>query len=53
MMPLGEGLGADDIVRAVRYLIASPHVTGEVMLVDSGQNLIGPGNSNLKPPPTS
>ena len=46
-MPLGEGLGADDIVRAVRYLIASPHVTGDVLTVDSGQGLIGPGNSAL------
>jgi NAD(P)-dependent dehydrogenase (short-subunit alcohol dehydrogenase family) len=46
-MPLGAGLGADDIIRAVRYLVASPHVTGEVMLVDSGQRLIGPGNSRL------
>ncbi|MGI9504388.1 MAG: SDR family NAD(P)-dependent oxidoreductase, partial [Geminicoccaceae bacterium] len=35
-IPMGQGLGADDIVRAVRYLIASPHVTGEVLTVDSG-----------------
>lgn len=48
-MPLGEGLSADDIVRAVRYLVASPHVTGEIMQVDSGQGLIGPGNSHLAP----
>ena len=48
-MPLGEGLGAEDIVRAVRYLVASPHVTGEVLTVDSGQSLIGPGNSSLLP----
>jgi NAD(P)-dependent dehydrogenase (short-subunit alcohol dehydrogenase family) len=47
--PLGEGLGADDIVRAVRYLVAAPHVTGEVLLVDSGQRLIGPGHSRLTP----
>jgi NAD(P)-dependent dehydrogenase (short-subunit alcohol dehydrogenase family) len=51
-MPLGEGLGTDDIVRAVRYLVASLHVTGEIMLVDSGQRLIGPGNSRLTPNPT-
>ena len=49
MMPLGEGLGPGDIVRAVRYLVAAPHVTGEVMQVASGQNLIGPGNSRLIP----
>lgn len=49
MMPLGEGLAPHDIVRAVRYLVAASHVTGDVMLVDSGQNLIGPGNSRLTP----
>ncbi|NJO36378.1 MAG: SDR family oxidoreductase, partial [Rhizobiales bacterium] len=48
-MPLGEGLGTDDIVRAVLYLVASPHVTGEILTVDSGQRLIGPGNSRLTP----
>ncbi len=48
-MPLGEGLGPGDIVHAVRYLLNAPHVTGEVLLVDSGQRLIGPGNSHLLP----
>ncbi len=48
-MPLGKGLGPDDIVHAVRYLINAPHVTGEVLIVDSGQRLIGPGNSQLLP----
>ena len=48
--PLGAGLGVDDILHAVRYLIGAPHVTGEVLLVDSGQHLIGPGNSRLLPP---
>ncbi len=46
-MPLGDGLGPDDIIRAVRYLIDAPYVTGEVMTVDAGQQLIGPGNSHL------
>lgn len=46
-MPLGAGLGPDDIIHAVRYLINAPHVTGEVLLVDSGQRLIGPANSHL------
>lgn len=49
LMPMGEGLGADDIVHALRYLVDARHVTGEVLLVDSGQNLIGPGNSRLLP----
>lgn len=48
--PLGEGLGADDIVGAVRYLIQANHVTGEVLSVDSGLRLIGPGNSRLAAP---
>jgi NAD(P)-dependent dehydrogenase (short-subunit alcohol dehydrogenase family) len=48
-MPLGEGLSPDDIVHAVRYLIKAAHVTGEVLLVDSGQRLIGPGNSRFLP----
>ncbi len=47
LMPLGQGLGTDDIVRALRYLVAARHVTGEVLTVDSGQSLIGPGNSRF------
>ncbi len=43
--PLGEGLSAQDIVRAVRYLVGADHVTGEVLAVDSGLGLIGPGNT--------
>ena len=46
-MPLGEGLGPDDIVKAMRYLVGARHVTGQVITVDSGQSLIGPGNSVL------
>lgn len=46
-MPLGEGLSPDDIVHAVRYLNDASHVTGEILTVDSGQHLIGPGNSRL------
>lgn len=52
-MPLGEGLDAEDIVKAMRYLIAARHVTGQVLTVDSGQSLIGPGNSKLSPKPKS
>lgn len=48
-MPLGEGLGTADIVKAVRYLIAANHVTGQILNVDSGQSLIGPANSRLSP----
>ena len=49
LMPLGEGLGADDILKAVRYLLDAHNVTGQVITVDSGQSLIGPGNSRLGP----
>lgn len=49
LMPLGAGLGPDDIVHAVRYLVSARHVTGDILLVDSGQQLIGPGNSKLLP----
>lgn len=50
-MPLGEGLGADDIVQAVRYLADATHVTGQVLTIDSGQSLIGPGNTPPSPSP--
>ena len=49
LTPLGEGLGADDVMTAVRYLLQAHHVTGEVLKVDSGLSLIGPGNSSLVP----
>ncbi|MEL6963776.1 MAG: SDR family NAD(P)-dependent oxidoreductase [Pseudomonadota bacterium] len=47
MMPLGVGLGADDIVGAIRYFATASHVTGQVLFTDSGQRLIGIGNSDL------
>jgi len=49
MMPLGVGLGADDIVGAIRYFATASHVTGQVLFTDSGQRLIGIGNSDLIP----
>ena len=38
--PLGEGVGPDDVVRALRYLIAAEAVTGEVMTIDGGQRFM-------------
>jgi NAD(P)-dependent dehydrogenase (short-subunit alcohol dehydrogenase family) len=38
--PLGRGVQADDVVRAVRYLIDAPCVTGQVLVVDSGQRFM-------------
>ena len=36
---LGRGSDADDIVRALRYLLAAPAVTGQLICVDGGQHL--------------
>lgn len=47
MTPLGHGLGTDDIVGAVRYLINARQVTGHVLTVDAGQRLMGFGNSPM------
>ncbi|MEM7021470.1 MAG: SDR family NAD(P)-dependent oxidoreductase [Pseudomonadota bacterium] len=48
IMPLGAGLGAGDVADAVSYLAKAWHVTGEVIHVDSGQRLMGMGNSELR-----
>jgi NAD(P)-dependent dehydrogenase (short-subunit alcohol dehydrogenase family) len=47
IMPLGGGLEPDDVADAVLYLARARHVTGEVIHVDSGQRLIGTGNSRI------
>ena len=44
LTPLGEGLGAEDIVQAVRYLISARQVTGHTLVVDAGQRMLGFGN---------
>lgn len=49
LTPLGAGLGADDIVGAVRYLARARHVTGHILPVDSGQRLMGFGNADVRP----
>lgn len=38
--PLGRGVRADDIVQALRYFINAPCVTGQVLVVDSGQRFM-------------
>jgi len=50
IMPLGGGLGPRDIADAVLYLAGARHVTGQVIYVDSGQRLLGTGNSRLGMP---
>ncbi|WP_428687165.1 SDR family oxidoreductase [Roseibium sp.] len=47
MTPLGQGLGPEDIVAAVRYLVEAPQVTGHTLVVDAGQRLMGFGNSPI------
>ena len=37
--PLGRGATPDDIVAALRYLVAAPAVTGQLICVDAGQHL--------------
>lgn len=39
MNPMQGGATPDDIVRAVRFLLATPSVTGETITVDGGQHL--------------
>ena len=47
LVPLKQGLGPDDLLHAVRYLIGAKRVTGQVIFVDSGQRLMGLGNSEM------
>ena len=47
LTPLGRGLGTDDIVNGVRYLIGARQVTGHTLVVDAGQRLMGFGNSPI------
>lgn len=35
--PLGRGVEVDDVVRAIRFLIEQPAMTGETLLIDGGQ----------------
>ena len=37
--PLGRGSHLEDLVAALRYLIAAPAVTGQILYVDGGQRL--------------
>lgn len=44
MNPMQGGAEPEDIVRAVRFLLASPAVTGETITVDGGQHLAAQGH---------
>lgn len=47
LTPLGAGLGADDVVGAALYLDGALQVTGQTIVVDGGQALMGFGNAAL------
>ena len=39
--PLGRGVEAEDIGRALDYLVDTPTVTGQTLVIDSGQRFLG------------
>jgi NAD(P)-dependent dehydrogenase (short-subunit alcohol dehydrogenase family) len=39
--PLGVGVTPEDLVRALRFILGTPSYTGDVLIVDSGEHLIG------------
>ena len=39
--PLRRGVEADDIVGAIRYLVGALCVTGQLLIIDSGQRFLG------------
>ena len=38
--PLRRGVGLDDVIRALRYFLNAPCVTGQVLVIDSGQRFM-------------
>lgn len=41
MNALGRGVTVEDLVAALRFLVASPGITGEIVRVDAGQRFLG------------
>lgn len=39
--PLRRGVEAADVIAAIRYLIGAPCVTGQILVIDSGQRFLG------------
>lgn len=39
MMPLGHGTTADEVARAVRFILEAPAMTGQMIALDGGQHL--------------
>ena len=38
---LGRGVRVEEIVAALRFLIATPSITGQTILLDGGQRFLG------------
>ena len=38
--PLGKGVTEDDVMGAIRYLIGAKCLTGQVLVIDSGQRFM-------------
>jgi NAD(P)-dependent dehydrogenase (short-subunit alcohol dehydrogenase family) len=38
--PLGRGVGPQDVIGAIRYLVNAPCVTGQVLVIDSGHHFL-------------
>lgn len=39
--PLGVGVRTDDLVRALRFIVATPAFTGDTLIIDGGEHLTG------------
>ena len=39
--PLGVGVTVEDLVRALRFIVATPSYTGDTIIVDGGEHLTG------------
>jgi NAD(P)-dependent dehydrogenase (short-subunit alcohol dehydrogenase family) len=49
-MPLARGTSPEEIVRALRFIVAAPSMTGQMIALDGGQHL-GWAQSAGRPPP--
>ena len=39
--PLGRGVEPEDVIGAIRYLVDAPCITGQTLVIDSGQRFLG------------
>jgi NAD(P)-dependent dehydrogenase (short-subunit alcohol dehydrogenase family) len=49
-MPLGHGTSPEEIATAVRFILAAPAMTGQMIALDSGQHLGWAQPTGRKPP---